>query len=100
MPLEPSPSHDMDGLWTAKDAAEYFHTTINVILMWRNRGWTEDGERKSLAVADRRDGRPLYRWGDLLDAERGTRRSRQRTGLPRRAVLASPYERRKVGAVA
>lgn len=95
MPLELPPSHDMDGLWSAKDAAEAFHTTINVILMWRNRGWTEaDGERKRLAVAERRAGRPLYLWRDLLDAERGTRRSRQRTGLPRRAILANPYERR------
>ena len=91
-----SETYDMDSLRPAKFAAEFFHTTINVILMWRNRGWIDDdGERKYLAIAERDDnGRPLYRFGDLLDAERGTRRSRERTGLPRRAVLASPYERR------
>lgn len=96
MPPEASVLHDMNGLWTAKDAAEAFHTTINVILMWRNRGWTEaDGERKTLPVADTDSrGRPLYRWRDLLKAEAGTRQSRRRTGLPPRAVLAHPYERR------
>lgn len=84
---------DMDALLTAREAAGRFHTSIAVILMWRNRGWVEGGERRTLAVADEDwRGRPLYRWGDLLDAERGTRQSRKRTGLPPRARLESPYD--------
>jgi len=91
-----STTYDMDTLYTGKQAAEFFHTTINVILMWRNRGWIDDdGQRHHLPVADHDDnGRPRYRVGDLFEAERGIRRSRERTGLPRRAWLAHPYERR------
>jgi len=51
-----SETYDMDSLRPAKFAAEFFHTTINVILMWRNRGWIDDdGERKYLAIAERDD---------------------------------------------
>ena len=87
---------NMDALITAIDAAHRFHTSIPVILMWRNRGWTDaDGEHHHLEVATRDErGRPLYRWSDLLVAERGTRRSRERTGLPQRARLDSPYAHR------
>jgi len=85
---------DLRALLTAREAAGRFHTSIAVVLMWRNRGWLdEDGQVHTLAVADRDwRGRPLYRWGDLLDAERGSRQSRKRTGLPPRARLESPYD--------
>lgn len=87
---------DMGALLTAREAAGRFHTSIAVILMWRNRGWSDtDGEQHKLAVAGKDGrGRPVYRWSDLLAAERGTRQSRKRTGLPQRAWLDSPYERR------
>lgn len=87
-------AYNLDALLSARDAAHAFQTSIPVILMWRNRGWLDDGEQLRLPVAGRsRTGRPLYRWGDLLVAERGTRISRERTGLPPRMKLASPYER-------
>jgi len=85
----------MDALITAADAAYRFHTSIAVILMWRNRGWIDaDGEHHYLGIAgwDWRN-RPLYRWRDLLTAECGARQSRQRAGLPQRAWLDNPYER-------
>lgn len=87
---------NMDALVTARDAADRFHTSIPVILMWRNRGWTDaDGDKHRLKVARRDDrGRPLYRWSDLLAAERGARQSRKRVGLPQRARLDSPYAHR------
>ena len=47
--------------------------------MWRCRGWLDtDGQRHHLEVAERdRHGRPLYRWADLLHAERTTRQTRE-----------------------
>ncbi|MES2155864.1 MAG: hypothetical protein V4510_12080 [bacterium] len=80
------PTQDMDALLTAVEAATAFHTSIAVILMWRNRG-TLTPIRKDWR------GRHLYRWGDLLDAERGARQTRARIGLPPRALQATPYER-------
>jgi hypothetical protein len=68
------------GLLRASDAARAFGCSIQVIVMWRNRGWVDtDRQRHHLEVADRdRCGRPLYRWTDLLHAERSTRQTRER----------------------
>lgn len=84
--MQPQHPHNMDALLTAVDAATRFRTSIAVILMWRNRGTLTS------AGKDWR-GRHLYRLGDLIDAERNTRQTRSRIGLPPRALLAHPYER-------
>lgn len=80
-----------DALLTARDAAHALQTTIPVILMWRNRGWVDaDGQQRRLATVGRDHlGRKLYRWGELVDAERDTRNTRARVGLPPRARLGS-----------
>lgn len=68
------------GLLRASDAARALGCSIHVILMWRSRGWLDrDGQRHHLEVADRdrRTRRPLYRWDDLLVAERSTRQTRE-----------------------
>lgn len=67
------------GLLRASDAARALGCSLHVILMWRNRGWLDrDGQRHHLEVAERdRCDRPLYRWDDLLQAERTTRQTRE-----------------------
>ena len=59
---------DLDLLLRAVDAARYFRCGRQRIADWVKAG--------HLTAADTDDaGRPLYRLGDLLDAERRTRRS-------------------------
>lgn len=87
-------------LFTARQAADFFQTSIGVIVMWRNRGWRDtEGTRRQLPIAahDERN-RPLYRLSDLLIAECGSRQSRRRTGLPPRARLEDPYQRARASA--
>lgn len=85
---------DLDARLTAAEAAVRFRTTIPVICMWRNHGWLdEDRNRVTLPVSGKRGARNTYRLGDLLDAEAGTRQSRQRAGFPPRVIHATPYRR-------
>lgn len=70
---------DHNALVSASVAAEQLRVSIAVVCMWRNKGWIdpESGERRYLEIAGK-DGRSkLYRWGDLLIAERDTRSSPQ-----------------------
>jgi len=59
------------------EAAQAARVGLHVISNWRNKGWTSpDGTHRKLPVAGYdRAGRPLYRYVDVLDAERETRRS-------------------------
>ncbi len=75
MPL-PGDDH-RSRLVNSVEAAQAAQVSVNVISNWRNKGWLDrDGQRKYLPVAGRDyRGMPLYRYGDVLNAERETRRS-------------------------
>jgi len=66
---------NLDALLYANEAARYFGCPLQRIIRWRNLGHLEPVEVHN--------GRPRYRLGDLLDAERKTRRSpNSRRALP------------------
>jgi len=63
---------NLDALVTAREAEDYpalkaFHVTRHLIYLWRASG--------RLKARGKRGRSPLYRWGDILQAERDTRRS-------------------------
>ena len=68
---------DRDGLVTASTAADRLGISLQVIHAWRTKGWLNPatGERIRLQDRGRRGRSRLYRWGDLCEAERTTRRS-------------------------
>lgn len=59
--------YDDDARLTAAEAAEWFDVTPSAINNWFYRGHLED-----VGVDD--NGQRTYRFGELLDAERNTRR--------------------------
>ena len=59
---------DLDLTLRAVDAARYFRCGRQRIADWVSAGYLKATDRDG-------KGRPLYRLGDLLDAERRTRRS-------------------------
>jgi hypothetical protein len=65
-----------DALVTASYASKRLGVSIACICMWRNDGRIE--------VKGRRGRSPLYRWGDLTEVEKQTRRSPY--GRPRSSV--------------
>lgn len=69
---------DHDVLIPGHLAAERVGVSRQLINYWRISG--------QLPVATWRDGRPLYRLGDVLAAERATRRSRFSSRNPARAA--------------
>ncbi len=72
-------------------AAQAVHVTPGMVSMWAQRGWYDaDGTHRTLrTVGHGRHGR-LYRYGDLLDAERATRYSNQSArGVPRKRKAAA-----------
>lgn len=63
---------NLDALVTAREAEDYpalraVHVTRHLIYVWRAAG--------RLKARGHRGRSPLYRWGDILAAERDTRRS-------------------------
>jgi hypothetical protein len=72
-----TPGHHHGRLIGSVEAARAAKVSVNVISNWRNKGWTGlDGVRKKLPIVDYDGhGRPLYRYTDVLNAERETRRS-------------------------
>lgn len=55
-------------------AAHHLHVSPHVVSMWALRGWVDvDGTRRQMRVVGYAQGQRLFRWGDLLDAERATR---------------------------
>jgi hypothetical protein len=68
---------DLDALVPAAVASDRLGVSLQVIYAWRTKGWLDpaSGQRVTLKVRGQ-DGRArLYRWGDLCEAERSTRRS-------------------------
>jgi len=87
---------DSDALVSGPDAAVYFtartpgRVTSAMIHKWTHRGYKDiDGQRRRLEPVDyggpRRAAR--YRWSDLLDAERATRRNPKTPGRGRAKEL-------------
>ncbi|HWB34563.1 MAG TPA: hypothetical protein VHA75_00915 [Rugosimonospora sp.] len=67
-----------DALLGPAEAALAVNVTKHTVRKWRTIGWVDPatGLRTFLAVAGNdRHGNPLHRLGDLLEAERATRRS-------------------------
>ena len=68
---------NLDALVTATEAASRLRgVSIHLIGMWRHAG--------KVTVRDMRGRSPLYRWGDLLQVERDTRRSPRSARNPAR----------------
>lgn len=66
----------MAEVWiTRRQAAFLAKVTVDVVKQWRYRGWiATDGNRRYLTVVN---GRYLY--SDVMDAERDTRKKKQRS---------------------
>lgn len=93
LPVEP----DLDAMVTRSEGAYLLGVAPGVIGMWRARGWVgSDGQRRHLTTTRAQDGTLRYRYGDLVDAECDTRRSK----TPRRRVKTRPYRRSPIGAAA
>jgi hypothetical protein len=71
-------SDHKDALVTASYAARRLHVSIACICMWRNEG--------RITVSKTKGRTKLYRWGDLTEVEKQTRRSPY--GRPRNEVVA------------
>ncbi|WP_026931213.1 hypothetical protein [Glycomyces tenuis] len=83
---------DPDALVSGPDAAAHLteHTpsrvTNDMIRKWASRGWkAREGEKRKLEAVDYEGPRnsARYRWSDLLDAERDTRRNPKSPGRAR-----------------
>jgi hypothetical protein len=87
---------DPDALVSGPDAAAYLpRVTGPMIRKWASRGWKvtvgpDAGERRKLEAVDHEGerGAARYRWQDLLDAERDTRRNPRSPGRGRALALA------------
>jgi hypothetical protein len=89
---------DSDALVSGPDAAAYLtaHTpqpvTGAMIRKWAHRGFKNlDGQRRKLEAVDYGGPRnsARYRWSDLLDAERATRRNPKTPGRGRTLQLTA-----------
>ena len=73
--------------WQAHKATGVSRDTIG---KWRARGWVgQDGQRRQLRTTRQPDGTLRYRLGDLLEAERDTRMSKQSPRYARNAPAAT-----------
>lgn len=77
-------------LLTRDLAAHAANVSGSTVAMWASRGWTDpsSGERRILEV-DSRDwrGRPLYRYADVMAAEKATRRRGRKRDKAKWAAL-------------
>lgn len=93
---------DPDALVSGPDAAAYLtdHTPSRVtgamIRKWAHRGWivtvgSGKGQRRWLEAVDHEGqrGAARYRWSDLLDAERDTRRNPKNPGRSRSLLVTA-----------
>jgi hypothetical protein len=89
---------DSDALVSGPDAAAYLteytpnRVTGDMVRKWAQRGYKDvDGQRRKLEAVDHAGprGAARYRWSDLLDAERATRRNPQNPGRGRTLMLAA-----------
>lgn len=89
---------DSDALVSGPDAAVYLteHTphriTGDMVRKWAHRGYRDvDGQRRRLEAVDHLGPRnsARYRWSDLLDAERATRRNPKSPGRARTKELVA-----------
>lgn len=73
-------------------AALAVSATPGMVSMWARRGWYDrDGQHHKLRVVGTDSRGRLYRYGDLLDAERETRYSEQSfRGVPRNRKAPQP----------
>ena len=72
-----------DALLRKDVAAHAAGVSVSTVAMWASRGWTDPdtGQLHNLQVADRDwRGRPLYRYADVMAAEKATRRRGRRRG--------------------
>lgn len=82
------PGFDPEALMNTATAAQSVNVPRHTVKNWRTKGWIGlDGERKKLLVVDYdADGRPLHRYGDVVNAERETFAAKgkchRRTGAP------------------
>lgn len=84
----------MDAHVSRQDAAHLAGVDPQVISMWAYAGWKDPGTgvRRRLEVVDRDwRKRPFYRFGDVMDAEKATRRSAR--GRPRLARASNDEAR-------
>jgi hypothetical protein len=89
---------DPDAPVSGPDAAAYLtdHTPSRVtgamIRKWASRGYTDiDGQRRKLTAVDHdgEHGAARYRWADIADAERATRRNPRSPGRARTKELVA-----------
>jgi hypothetical protein len=79
---------DVEALLDTAAGAQAVNVSKHTVRKWRTLGWLDlaTGERRFLPLATPdRQGNPRHRLGDLLDAERATRRSgksHRRLGAP------------------
>ena len=82
----------LDTQVTSAEAAYLVGVRVGVINNWRNRGWRgPDGELHKLPVVGERAGKPLHRYGDVVQADRETRlsgKSHRRLAPPDLGALA------------
>lgn len=87
---------DSDALVSGPDAAVYFtrrtptRVSAATIRSWAHRGYKDlNGQRRKLEPVDYLGARKAarYRWSDLLDAERATRRNPKSPGRTRSKEL-------------
>lgn len=72
-------------------AAKRLGVTPHTVSMWAQRGWVDDdGQKQTVAVVGWFRGHRLYRWGDLVEAERCTRNSRLSSRKRDRASAGTP----------
>lgn len=89
---------DSDALVSGPDAAAYltertpYRITGDMVRKWAHRGFKDtDGQRRRLEAVDHlgERGAARYRWSDLLDAERATRRNPKSPGRARTKELVA-----------
>ena len=69
---------NLDAYLTRWQAHKVTGVSRDSIGKWRARGWVgQDGQRRQLRITRHGDGTLRYRLGDLLEAERDTRMSKQ-----------------------
>jgi hypothetical protein len=81
------PTADLDAGLPRSLAAAAVRVSPHVVSMWALRGWIDlDGTHRKLTVVGHDfKGQRLYRFGDVLEAERATRRNRRSSRHPDRA---------------
>jgi hypothetical protein len=83
---------DPNALIDTPAAAAHLPVSAATIRAWASRGWIDlDGQRRKLEAVDHEGPRKSarYRWSDLLDAERATRRNPRSPGRGRATLLVT-----------